>query len=903
MKRFGFWLALLCFPLFVCSLWAADGQETAAEVLTNDGEIWALENWDENDNLLALKVNNAASEVVHEWVAVDIEAGTLETTEAPVRAQNRATELNVVVEGTTHRLLWRGETIWQTDEEVLGRPTLSLDGKWAVLSRTPRGNETTALGELWRFELASGEWTRLTENGVEELSPVISPAGDRVAFLRKGDVWAVPANQTTREALDEGLDEIAAPLDEVSIAAAGTKGFDHTPPTLIRVKHVASQNTCRPETADGQIDEIAFEEYVKRVVPHESPALWHAEALKAQSVASRTYAWRFVLANPDAKWHVTDTTSNQYMCDETFAATNAAVDATEGQHLTYNGQLIASLFSAENSSPTAQNKWGHVYLSAVDDPVSFGQKRNGHGQGYSQWGGKRWADAGWRYGQILGHYYAGAELTPPASQPSSTLLEVTSRPTSAYLRASALYVALNGTNIANTQAREWAQDANGGWTIGDWQEDANGSDGWSHLFPLTHLSDLAERSYRIEYKATTSAATRALAGIPVLFLGIDRTSPAFNVNFTLDNGMADITFQSSDNLSGVERIGWSPKGWQQEAEQAITTLPVISDVSASAQQAIQLDPTQITASQTLTFTDLQVEPNHYRFWFRLRSNQIASSNQVATLRLFDEASPRLQRGVRYIHAGDFPSTEWTWFFVDIDMTTNYGKCATAEDSEAACRTITPVIDWHGTQQLEIDQLFLATRPSNLLNQATVALNPPDPFTLYANDNAGNATILFCEAQLISADNAARFSTTSVMTTTTESLYLPIVMQNASPLTPTPVPTATAIPSSTATATAIPSSTATATATTTTVPASATPTTVPASVTPTATTVPASATPTTVPASASATATTVPASATATTAPASATATTVPASATATTVPASATATTIPSSYTYVCSKN
>ncbi|MDR4215725.1 SpoIID/LytB domain-containing protein, partial [Bacillus paralicheniformis] len=37
-------------------------------------------------------------------------------------------------------------------------------------------------------------------------------------------------------------------------------------------------------------ENIPFEDYLKGVVPHEMPASWQTEALKAQAVAARTYS-------------------------------------------------------------------------------------------------------------------------------------------------------------------------------------------------------------------------------------------------------------------------------------------------------------------------------------------------------------------------------------------------------------------------------------------------------------------------------------------------------------------------------------------------------------------------------------------------------------------------------------
>lgn len=649
------------------------------------------------------------------------------------------TPLTVRVTGTRHELWWGEARLFATEEEILGRPALAPDGRWLVVARIPRGAETASLGELWRYELATGRWTPLTHNGAEETSPVISPDGQQVAFLRDGDLWLIPADRTTVEPGE------AAPAEPKPLALT-----THVPPTSIRVMHGAA-NTCRSVPV-GQIDTIPFEAYIKRVVPHESPASWHAEALKAQAVAARTYAWYQMQGREGEPYDVTDTTAHQYMCDTTDPRTDAAVDATVGQHLTYQGRIIPTLFSAENSSATRQNLYGHSYLSAVDDPPAFGARRRGHGQGYSQWGGKRWAEAGWRYGQILLHYYTGASLEPPAGDGQS-LLEVANRPLVPYLRGSALLVRLNGSNLQGTRAREWLPDGAGGLAHRPWQEDRNATDGWQHLFDLRALPDLPHAQYRVEYGALLTARQMQTETLPVLYLGIDRTSPTFTATLALPPGepitqplALHLTMQATDSLSGLERVGWGVAGGEWEVA-ALDPALAIEEASALGGQALRLQPGS-QGAQSLTFAPFPASPDHYRLWFRLRTDALASAQPVATLRLLDDSPSRLQRGVRYLRAADFASTGWEWFYVDIDLTTAYSSCPADPSNPAGeCGALQAVIEWHGAQRLDVDQLLLSTRPTMPLTETTVSWQVPDPLWLYGADRAGNVALLHCTASL------------------------------------------------------------------------------------------------------------------------------------------------------------
>lgn len=95
------------------------------------------------------------------------------------------------------------------------------------------------------------------------------------------------------------------------------------------------------------INELPLEEYLYAVVPSEMPASYPKEALKAQAVCARTYAFRYILhagfANLGA--HLDDTTSYQvYHNIAENAATTTAVKETTGMMLYYQGELADNYY-------------------------------------------------------------------------------------------------------------------------------------------------------------------------------------------------------------------------------------------------------------------------------------------------------------------------------------------------------------------------------------------------------------------------------------------------------------------------------------------------------------------------------------------------------------------------------
>ena len=122
------------------------------------------------------------------------------------------------------------------------------------------------------------------------------------------------------------------------------------------------------------VNAVSLDSYVKGVVPGEVPSSWPAEALKAQAVAARSYALS-TDAGGSAFDQYADTRSQMYkgMSGEA-ASTNAAVDATSGQVLRYQGQIAVTYFFSTSGGETedVQNVFygstPEPYLVAVNDP-------------------------------------------------------------------------------------------------------------------------------------------------------------------------------------------------------------------------------------------------------------------------------------------------------------------------------------------------------------------------------------------------------------------------------------------------------------------------------------------------------------------------------------------------------
>ncbi|MBE5812383.1 MAG: SpoIID/LytB domain-containing protein [Clostridiales bacterium] len=121
------------------------------------------------------------------------------------------------------------------------------------------------------------------------------------------------------------------------------------------------------------VNVVDFEEYLYGVVPREMSGSNPLEALKAQAVAARSYAYKSL--GKYSKWNfdVTNTTSDQAYGGVASEHSNAtkAVDKTRGEFVTYDGKIVSTPFFSTSSGYTesSENVWSSKvpYLVGVED--------------------------------------------------------------------------------------------------------------------------------------------------------------------------------------------------------------------------------------------------------------------------------------------------------------------------------------------------------------------------------------------------------------------------------------------------------------------------------------------------------------------------------------------------------
>ena len=134
------------------------------------------------------------------------------------------------------------------------------------------------------------------------------------------------------------------------------------------------------EEEDGfvVINELPIEEYLYSVVPSEMPASYPIEALKAQAICARTYAYLHVLSPGYPKWnaHVDDTTAYQvYHSVEECVETTGAVNETEGMVLCApGGNELAQTYYYSTSCGYGSD--AHVWRSKYSDSYPYIKSRH-----------------------------------------------------------------------------------------------------------------------------------------------------------------------------------------------------------------------------------------------------------------------------------------------------------------------------------------------------------------------------------------------------------------------------------------------------------------------------------------------------------------------------------------------
>mgnify|MGYP001436741858 CR=1 FL=1 len=179
----------------------------------------------------------------------------------------------------------------------------------------------------------------------------------------------------------------------------------------ITVHCINEQNMAYWQCPKNTLRTMGFErDYMPGAVAAEMGKCSEIEALKAQAVAARSFAYQYILKGAA----IYDTGAAQaYLASravsDTYALHRQAAEDTDGIIVTYKGTPCNTHYSASNGGyvQKSSNAWEP---GGYDDPYDDSAKKVGHGSGMSQNGAENMAKNGMTYQEILAFYYPGTVL-------------------------------------------------------------------------------------------------------------------------------------------------------------------------------------------------------------------------------------------------------------------------------------------------------------------------------------------------------------------------------------------------------------------------------------------------------------------------------------------------------------
>ena len=136
------------------------------------------------------------------------------------------------------------------------------------------------------------------------------------------------------------------------------------------------------------VNQLPFEQYLYAVVPSEMPSSYEKEALKAQAICARSYAYIQLLRADLAEFgaHINDSTSYQvYHKQETTDEAIAAVEETRGKMLFYQNEVVEAYYfstsmgytdTAEIWNVSDREKYGYLHKFCLNQSEYDGNLSN-----------------------------------------------------------------------------------------------------------------------------------------------------------------------------------------------------------------------------------------------------------------------------------------------------------------------------------------------------------------------------------------------------------------------------------------------------------------------------------------------------------------------------------------------
>lgn len=242
------------------------------------------------------------------------------------------------------------------------------------------------LGEPLRVGLGTGRASVRIQATTADVP--LAVGGETVATIPAGQTWTVvPVGTAGFEIRDAGGTAVAGPVgattDPITAMLDGSPVKLENGRTYARGNLELGLHLCGKICSIRLIVVVGMEEYLYGL--GEVPSSWPSAALETQAIAARTYAANKALVSQrrsPCDCAVLSTTYDQvYIGADKETGTGgarwvAAVDATAGQVVTYDGEPIQAYYMSSSGGHTEDNDavWGGTpipYLRGVCDPGDY----------------------------------------------------------------------------------------------------------------------------------------------------------------------------------------------------------------------------------------------------------------------------------------------------------------------------------------------------------------------------------------------------------------------------------------------------------------------------------------------------------------------------------------------------
>lgn len=290
-------------------------------------------------------------------------AATSENAISVVKAQN-------VYYGTVGK--WAGYYDTITSDIAVGCWHLKLPGSYSSYDEAAAAASAQSGGFVAWID---GEWQARVGAYLDKESAQAAQSS-----LGLGGAEVVGTSSAGVSVVKTGTSQILFQFDSASESLGIKPGLDDS----VKTETIFRGNTYYggfqyQRTGGGNLtvsNVIGLEDYVQGVIVREMSSSWPLEALKAQAVCARTYAYRNYTASKHKSqgFDICNTTCCQVYegMKRVTASSSKAVEQTYGEYAWYNGSLIEAVYSSHDGGATesAVNVWGSnvPYLVGKYDP-------------------------------------------------------------------------------------------------------------------------------------------------------------------------------------------------------------------------------------------------------------------------------------------------------------------------------------------------------------------------------------------------------------------------------------------------------------------------------------------------------------------------------------------------------